>query len=120
MAVTELFAGIPVADFPSLLAWYERLLGTPPSFFPHEREAVWQVAEHGWIYVVQDAERAGKALLTLLVDDLEERARQIAERGLAAGPIETMAEGMHILVIFDPEGNRIQLGQPVAAEPASP
>ena len=29
-----LFAGIPVSDFAAALAWYERLLGGPPSFVP--------------------------------------------------------------------------------------
>lgn len=33
-----LFAGIPVSDFAAALAWYERLLGGPPSFFPHGAE----------------------------------------------------------------------------------
>jgi predicted enzyme related to lactoylglutathione lyase len=113
MAVTELFAGVPVADYGSMIAWYERLLGTPPDFFPHEREAVWRVTEHGWIYVVEDAERAGRGLLTFLVDDLEARVGQIGERGLPVGPIEAMYEGMHVAVITDPEGNRIQLGQPI-------
>jgi hypothetical protein len=29
MSVTEMFAGVPVADLPAALAWYERLLGRP-------------------------------------------------------------------------------------------
>ena len=31
-----LSAGIPVDDYATALAWYERLLGSPPSFFPHD------------------------------------------------------------------------------------
>lgn len=42
----DLFAGIPVSDYPAALAWYERLLGTPPAFFPNDTEAVWELAEH--------------------------------------------------------------------------
>src|SRR3712207_3420291 len=42
MAITEFFAGIAVADFESMLAWYERLFGKPPDFFPQEGEAVWR------------------------------------------------------------------------------
>jgi predicted enzyme related to lactoylglutathione lyase len=119
MANTELFAGIPVAGYPAMLAWYERLFGTAPDFFPHDREAVWKVVEHGWVYVVEDAERAGKALVTILVDDLEAQVRQLAERGLPTGPIETMPEGVRVVQIADPEGNRIQLGQPPAADDGS-
>jgi predicted enzyme related to lactoylglutathione lyase len=115
MPNTELFAGIPVADYPAMLRWYERLFGQAPSFFPHETEAVWQVTDHGWVYVVLDAGRAGNALLTVLVDDLETRVRQLSERGLPIGPIEEMPQGVHVAWITDPEGNRIQFGQPVAA-----
>jgi hypothetical protein len=39
MAV-HLFAGIPVSDYSAALTWYERLLGSPPSFFPYDTEAV--------------------------------------------------------------------------------
>jgi hypothetical protein len=54
MAITELFAGIPVADYGAMLVWYERLIGKPPDFFPHAAEAVWRRVDHGWIYVVTD------------------------------------------------------------------
>jgi len=45
MAIHELLAGVPVADYRSALGWYERLLGRPPDFFPNESEAVWQGPE---------------------------------------------------------------------------
>jgi len=32
----DLFAGIPVADYAAALKWYERLLGSPPTFLPHQ------------------------------------------------------------------------------------
>jgi predicted enzyme related to lactoylglutathione lyase len=113
MAITEFFAGIAVADFGSVLAWYERLLGKPPDFFPQEGEAVWRVTEHGWIYVVADAERAGKALLTILVDDLEEQVAQLAARGLPVGRIDVIPGSARKVVMSDPEGNRITFGQPL-------
>jgi len=30
----DLFAGIPGADYVAALEWYERLLGSPPTFLP--------------------------------------------------------------------------------------
>jgi len=39
----DLFAGIPVRDYATALPWYERLLGSPPSFVPHATEAVWEL-----------------------------------------------------------------------------
>jgi hypothetical protein len=35
----DLFAGIPVRDYRTALARYERLLGAPPSFLPNDIEA---------------------------------------------------------------------------------
>ena len=43
----DLFAGIPVADYAAALEWYERLLGSPPTFFPHDTEAVWELRSIG-------------------------------------------------------------------------
>ena len=67
----HLFAGIAVGDYATALAWYERLLGSPPSFFPHDTEAVWELAEHRSLYIVQRPEHAGHAVHTLIVDDLD-------------------------------------------------
>jgi catechol 2,3-dioxygenase-like lactoylglutathione lyase family enzyme len=112
MAVTELFAGVAVADYDAALEWYERLLGGPPAFHPNDNEAVWQLAEHRWIYVVGDADRAGHALVTVLVDDLEARVPGLCQRGIDTEIRDTIP-GIRQAVVTDPEGNRITFGQPV-------
>lgn len=111
MGLTAFFAGVPVADFDAARQWYERLMGAPPDFLPKEDEAVWQVDGAGWIYVVADPERAGRALLTLMVDDLEAQVAELAGRGLATGEIDTMPGLAKKAVITDPEGNRITFGE---------
>jgi catechol 2,3-dioxygenase-like lactoylglutathione lyase family enzyme len=112
MTVNLLFAGTAVADFAASLAWYQRFLGRPPDFFPHEREAVWQVTDTGWIYIVDDAARAGGGLLTLMVDNLELRIDEIARRGIEVGEIAwVVPESTRSAWITDPEGNRIQLAE---------
>ena len=63
MAVTHVFAGIPVADHEAAFEWYERLLGRPPDRLPTEDEAVWELTDAGldpavWLDVVF-AEGAG-------------------------------------------------------------
>ena len=100
--ITEVFAGIPVAAIGPAREWWERFLGAPPDMLPHDREAAWKLAGSGWIYVVEDAERAGSGLLTLLVDDLDAYGLEI----------EDDIPGMRISKLTDPDGNRIQLGQP--------
>ncbi|MDP9257309.1 MAG: VOC family protein [Actinomycetota bacterium] len=112
MGVTHVFAGIPVADFEAARAWYERFAARPPDLVPHSREAAWQLTESGWIYVVADAGRAGSALVTVLVDDLDERIAGLRERGLEVGEVETIADGVRKVAVHDPDGNAITLGQP--------
>jgi hypothetical protein len=77
----HLFAGIPVNDYAAALAWYESLLGSPPSFFPHDTEAVWELAELRSVYILQQPEHAGHAMHTILVDDLDSLVAGIARRG---------------------------------------
>jgi predicted enzyme related to lactoylglutathione lyase len=109
MAV-DLYAGIPVNDYAAALAWYERLLGSPPSFFPHDTEAVWELAEHRSVYVLQRPEHAGHAMHTIIVDDLDTLMAEIAQRGLEPAKRETYSNGVRKTTYVDPDGNEIGLG----------
>ena len=106
----DLFAGIPVADYPSALKWYERLLGSPPTFFPHETEAVWELAEHRYVYIVRQPDHAGHALHTIFVDDLRALVTQIADRGLDPVKQETYANGVRKITYHNPDGNEVGFG----------
>ncbi|MEY9942466.1 VOC family protein [Streptacidiphilus sp. MAP5-3] len=110
----DLFAGIPVSDYATAVQWYERLLGGPPAFYPHATEAVWQLAEHRYVYVVEQPERAGGALVTLFVDDLDARVAAIAVRGLEPARREAYPEGVHKVSYRDPDGNEIAFGGKVS------
>jgi hypothetical protein len=109
-AQLDLFAGIPVTDFTAALQWYERLLGAAPAFFAHDTEAVWELAEHRYVYVVLQPAHAGHARHTLFVDDLDALIAQIAERQLAPWQQETYANGVRKVTYRDPDGNEIGLG----------
>lgn len=112
----DLFAGIPVRDYLTALAWYERLFDSPPAFLPHETEAVWQVGEHGYVYIVQRREDAGHAVHTLVVDDFDARVAALAERGLDPATRETYGNGVRKATYVDPDGNEVAFGGvPVAA-----
>jgi predicted enzyme related to lactoylglutathione lyase len=113
MAV-DLFAGISVRDYPAALDWYERLFGTPPAFSPNEVESVWQIDEHRYVYVEQRPAHAGHALVTLFVDDLEDRVAAAAERGVQPAERETYDNGVRKVTYLDPEGNEIGFGGPPA------
>jgi hypothetical protein len=106
----DLFAGIPVTGYAAALPWYERFFGGRPSFLPNDTEAVWQVAEHRYIYIVQDPGRAGNALVLSFVDDLDDRVAQIAQRGIEPAKRETLDNGVTKVIYRDADGNEISLG----------
>jgi hypothetical protein len=61
------------------------------------------------------ADRAGKALLTLLVNSLDEPVAALAERGLAPDEIETLSDAGRKAAVVDPEGNKLICAQPGSA-----
>lgn len=113
MALT-LYAGIRVAEFATALPWYERLLGGEPSFFPHETEAVWELAKGRSVYVHEGIEPGGAEHL-LFVDDLDAAVRAIAARGIEPDRRETYANGTRKLTYRDADGNEIAFGGTPAA-----
>ena len=106
----DLFAGIPVNDYAAALVWYQRLFGSPPTFFATETEAVWELAEHRWVYIEQQPEHAGHAMHTILIDELDALVAQIAERGLEPAKRETYENGVRKITYRDPDGNEIGYG----------
>lgn len=106
----DLFAGLPVSEYQRALAWYERLLGSEPAFLPNEKEAVWELAEHRYLYIEVLPERAGHALHTVFVDDLDERIENISARGIEPASRETYGNGVRKVIYRDPDGNEIGFG----------
>jgi predicted enzyme related to lactoylglutathione lyase len=106
----DLFAGIQVSDYASALHWYERLFGSPPSFLPNDTEAVWELAEHQYVFVEQVPEHAGHARHLVFVDDLDGMLAQIAERGLTPTEQETYANGVRKAAYRDSDGNEFGFG----------
>jgi catechol 2,3-dioxygenase-like lactoylglutathione lyase family enzyme len=103
----DLFAGIRVSDYETARHWYERLLGAEPSFLPHATEAVWELAEHRFIFIVEDAEGAGRATHTLFVDDLDKVVADIASRGIETDDRETYTGKARKAIYRDADGNEI-------------
>jgi predicted enzyme related to lactoylglutathione lyase len=106
----DLFAGIPVREHERAVAWYGRLFGAEPAFLPNDVEAVWELAEHRYVYTEVRPEHAGHARHTLFVDDLDERVAAIAGRGLEPALRETYGNGVRKVTYRDPDGNEVGLG----------
>jgi hypothetical protein len=106
----DLFAGIPVSDFQAAQAWYERLLGAPPAFFPNDVEAVWEIAEHRYLYIELMPEHAGHARHTLFLADFDTRIAEITGRGLTPALEEVYDNGVRKTTYRDADGNEIGFG----------
>lgn len=113
----HLFAGIPVRDFGTALAWYERLLGRSPSMLPRDTEAVWELADQASVFIVELPDRAGYADHTVIVEDLDEAVAGITARGIEHHEVERYANGIRKVVYRDPDGNEISFGG-LSHEPA--
>ena len=106
----DLFAGIRVNNFTAALEWYVRLFGAPPSFLPNDVEAVWELAEHRYVFIEKRPDRAGHARHLVFVDDLDALVAQIAGRGLVPTERETLANGVRKVSYLDPDGNEFGFG----------
>jgi catechol 2,3-dioxygenase-like lactoylglutathione lyase family enzyme len=108
--ITYTFAGLPVADYEAAYGWYVKLLGRAADMFPHDTEAVWRLTPNGAIYVVQDPERAGSGLVTVVLTDLVAHERRLRERGFAFAE-RAAGDAPRRLVVRDPDGNAITFFQ---------
>lgn len=106
----DLFAGMRVRDFAVAKPWYERLLGSEPSFLAHATEAVWELAEHRSLFIVEDAENPGGALQTVIVEDFDTLVAEISSRGLEPDERETYSNGVRKAIYRDADGNEIGFG----------
>ena len=107
----DLFAGVPVSDYEAAVDWFERLLGQPASFQPHDTESVWILAENRSVYVVLAAERAGGGLVTVMIDDLDSFMAAAEARGVKPGTVEDYGDGVRKAVYRDLDGNEIGVGE---------
>jgi len=105
--VDILFAGVAVADFAGAVDWYARLFGRPADIVVKDDEVMWRFADAAWLYVVGDEKRAGHALTTLSVSDLDRTVAEIADRGIVSGPVEIISGSGRKASVTDADGNTL-------------
>ena len=99
-----------MSDLARASAWYEQLLDSGPSLLPNDTEAVWELAEHRYMFIELRPTHAGHAMHTVIVDDLDARVRGIADRGIEPAERETYSNGVRKVTYRDPDGNEIGFG----------
>jgi predicted enzyme related to lactoylglutathione lyase len=115
MQVDVLFAAVPVSDFTSARAWYERFFARPADVVAHEHEVMWRVTDRGWLYIVCNADDAGSTTVTMAVPDIDAASSALASQGVATGPIEREGDAGRKMIVRDPDGNSIAVIEVVAA-----
>src|SRR3954467_14083804 len=116
MTMEVLFACVPVADLKAARVWYERVFGRAPDIVPNESEVMWHVAGNGWLYVIEDAARAGSTVVTISVSDLDRFVGDLADRGVTVGRIEAVGDAARKAVAVDDDGNAISWIQVAGAK----
>jgi hypothetical protein len=82
--MVDFFAGFAVSGYDRALQWYRLLLGRDPSFYPNDRESVWEVGEHCYVYFEVLLDRAGGAMSMVMVEDIDGTVSEISDRGIEA------------------------------------
>jgi catechol 2,3-dioxygenase-like lactoylglutathione lyase family enzyme len=109
MDAQVLFAGVAITDLEAARLWYERLFGGPADIVPNENELMWRAAaDAGWLYIVVDEPRAGKALAALAVADLNAELAALRSHGIEAELVEQIGDARKA-TLRDPDGNTIAL-----------
>ena len=116
-AITQLVAGVPVANLDVSIDWYTRFFGRPADMRVGD-EVLWDVDEHATLFIEPNAEQAGAGRITFAVDGLDALLEHLAAQRIEHEPIETYSNGVRHVNIPDPDGNRIAFAEPPDATSA--
>lgn len=104
-----LFAVISVTDLDNAVTWYERFFSRPPDVTIEGVEHLRRLFDKGYVVLLVEPEHAGHSLLTVLVDDADEEADALRDRGLDVGPIEVIRDVERKAPLVDPDGNAVSV-----------
>jgi catechol 2,3-dioxygenase-like lactoylglutathione lyase family enzyme len=109
-AITNLYAGVPVADLNASIDWYTRLFGRPPDMRAGD-EILWDLDEHATLFIEPNAAHAGSGRITLGVVGLDALLERVVTEGIDHEPIETYSNGVRHTKVPDPDGNAIAFAE---------
>lgn len=105
---TSVLATMTVADLGAAESWYTRLFGAGPDVRPMDGLLEWHLSGGNGVQVFAEAERAGHSALVLSTDDLDLEAGRLRDSGIDQ-PAPQPGGGARVLVLSDPDGNRVVL-----------
>jgi catechol 2,3-dioxygenase-like lactoylglutathione lyase family enzyme len=102
-----------VYDFDLGRDFYKRLLGFEETFVDFDER--WSTLRRGDmnIAITAGTPDPDSGVAVVDVDDVKTEAERLRGEGVEVGTIVELAGQMRLVDVFDPDGNRIQLAQPL-------
>ncbi|MFL5927008.1 MAG: VOC family protein [Gaiellaceae bacterium] len=101
-----------VRDFDRGREFYKRVLGFEETYVDWDDR--WSKLEHGEMQIaIAEGEPMEGGVATVDVDDVKADAERLRGEGVEVGVVLELAGQMRIVDVFDPDGNRVQLAQPI-------
>jgi catechol 2,3-dioxygenase-like lactoylglutathione lyase family enzyme len=101
-----------VRDFDRGRDFYKRVLGFDETYVDWDDR--WSKLEHGAMQIaVAEGEPTDCGVATVDVEDVKADAERLRGQGVEVGVVVELAGQMRIVDVFDPDGNRVQLAQPI-------
>ena len=102
-----------VTDFERGRDFYKRVLGFEETFVDFDES--WSSLSRGGMHIAltegEPNPDGGVAMVD--VDDIKSEADRLRAEGVQVGTVIELAGQMRIVDVFDPDGNRVQLSQPL-------
>jgi glyoxylase I family protein len=116
MSYVNVLPSLHVAEFDTVVDWYERLFGREPDRRPMESSAEWQLADSGGLQLFNNPAHPVQSTVILGVDDLAVTLADIATRGINTRSYD-VPSGFRLAELHDPAGNLIVMTQSVPQTP---
>ena len=101
-----------VRDFDRGRAFYKEQLGFEETYVDWDDK--WSRLENGEMRIaLAEGEPIEGGVATIDVPDVKADAERLREEGVEVGVVIELAGQMRIVDVFDPDGNRVQLAQPI-------
>jgi hypothetical protein len=105
--VVSVMAAMPSSDMSRSESFYQALIGRPADSRPMPVLTQWEWGEVV-LQIVDDADRAGGGLATVVVADMAEATAGLRERGVVVEATEGSVVAQ-VAVLTDPDGNQVTL-----------
>jgi catechol 2,3-dioxygenase-like lactoylglutathione lyase family enzyme len=102
-----------VTDFDRARDFFKRLLGFEETFVDFDEH--WSTLSRGAMHIAltQGDPNPDAGVAMVDVDDIKREAARLRDEGVNVGTVVELAGQMRLVDVFDPDGNRIQLSQPL-------